>query len=410
MKVGLTRGSMVRRSHLPAQRSPKAVSQGVRTYGIAAGTSRPGSPLQSSLWLRDICNCPQCIDQSSGQKLFQTCDLPLNVQAKVVEEDDVSIRVMWENDLAIVGRKHISVFDKSKLSHGLNLMGGSDSEATQHILPQSEIWDGNAISRHLLSINIDKYQKSEGALLKVLQHLKRYGLVRITGVPCTEDAVESVGGRIGHLRDTFYGRTWDVRSVPKAKNVAYTSQFLGFHMDLMYMNDPPGLQLLHCLKNTCRGGELMFADAFYAAHRVKEASGDDYSTLTTFPQTFQYRNAGQYYKHTWPTIVEDEEGEIEYVNWSPPFQGPFEGQTLSSSRLRQYVRAAKSFSSHVEAPHNIYEYRWQEGDCFIFNNRRVLHARRAFETATGERWLKGAYVDTDVFHSKLRVLSGDAHL
>lgn len=40
----------------------------------------------------------------------------------------------------------------------------------------------------------------------------------------------------------------------------------------------------------------------------------------------------------------------------------------------------------------------------IFDNRRVLHARRAFDASKGERWLKGAYVDDDVFFSKLRVL------
>lgn len=41
----------------------------------------------------------------------------------------------------------------------------------------------------------------------------------------------------------------------------------------------------------------------------------------------------------------------------------------------------------------------------IFNNRRVLHGRRQFEAGTGQRWLKGTYVDTDVFNSKWRVLN-----
>jgi hypothetical protein len=45
-----------------------------------------------------------------------------------------------------------------------------------------------------------------------------------------------------------------------------------------------------------------------------------------------------------------------------------------------------------------------EGDCVIFDNRRVLHARRAFDASKGERWLKGAYVDGDVFFSRVRVL------
>jgi alpha-ketoglutarate-dependent taurine dioxygenase len=52
----------------------------------------------------------------------------------------------------------------------------------------------------------------------------------------------------------------------------------------------------------------------------------------------------------------------------------------------------------------MFEYRMEEGDCVIFDNRRVLHARRAFEADKGERWLKGAYLDRDVYASKLSVL------
>ena len=65
----------------------------------------------------------------------------------------------------------------------------------------------------------------------------------------------------------------------------------------------------------------------------------------------------------------------------------------------------REFSDLVESEENLYEYRLQEGECVIFNNRRVLHGRRQFDTATGMRWLKGAYIDTDVFMSKYRVLS-----
>jgi hypothetical protein len=41
-------------------------------------------------------------------------------------------------------------------------------------------------------------------------------------VPSGEESVINIGTRIGPLRDSFYGRTWDVKSVPNAKNVAYT--------------------------------------------------------------------------------------------------------------------------------------------------------------------------------------------
>lgn len=68
----------------------------------------------------------------------------------------------------------------------------------------------------------------------------------------------------------------------------------------------------------------------------------------------------------------------------------------------------KAFSNRLNAEENIFELKLEEGDCVIFDNRRVVHARRAFDAQAGERWLKGAYVDDDVFFSRLRVLENSA--
>ena len=52
-------------------------------------------------------------------------------------------------------------------------------------------------------------------------------------VPTSTYGVDQIGAEIGPLRDSLYGRTWDVRSVVGAKNIAYTHQHLGLHMDLL---------------------------------------------------------------------------------------------------------------------------------------------------------------------------------
>lgn len=58
----------------------------------------------------------------------------------------------------------------------------------------------------------------------------------------------------------------------------------------------------------------------------------------------------------------------------------------------------------MEADHAIFEKKLEPGTAVIFDNRRIVHARRAFGKQGGERWLRGAYIDTDVFRSRLRVL------
>jgi len=62
------------------------------------------------------------------------------------------------------------------------------------------------------------------------------------------------------------------------------------------------------------------------------------------------------------------------------------------------------FSDLISNEDNQFELRLKEGEVVIFQNRRILHGRRNFDAASGDRWLKGAYVDGDVYRSKLRVL------
>jgi len=59
------------------------------------------------------------------------------------------------------------------------------------------------------------------------------GLIFLWDLPTEETAVEAVAERFGPIKNTFYGRTWDVKDKPMAENVAYTNVFLDLHMDLL---------------------------------------------------------------------------------------------------------------------------------------------------------------------------------
>jgi len=159
----------------------------------------------------------------------------------------------------------------------------------------------------------------------------------------------------------------------------------------------------------------------YAAEMLREKAPKYFVALATFPVTYHYANAGHYYRYTRPTIelyptrTKGEAGllsaPIKCINWSPPFQGPFTERVSHLSAkddagnvLREYLKAAKAFSWLLNSPENVWKYRLQEGDLVIFDNRRTLHAREAFDASAGERWLKGAYLDDDVYRSKLREL------
>ena len=56
---------------------------------------------------------------------------------------------------------------------------------------------------------------------------------------------------------------------------------------------------------------------------------------------------------------------------------------------------------------NQFELKLEPGQCVIFENRRVLHSRRPFDTGSGSRWLAGAYLDMDSVLSTFRRVARD---
>jgi alpha-ketoglutarate-dependent taurine dioxygenase len=237
---------------------------------------------------------------------------------------------------------------------------------------------------------------------RAVVNLQRFGLTFITGCPNASQTVEAIGQRFGPIYETFYGRIFDVKSVPDAKNIAYTSLFLGLHMDLMYFESPPGLQLLHCLKCTVKGGDSIFADSYRAVEILREQYPEHFETLCRVPVTFHYRNNGHLLHFRRPTISADTDLNQRYhVYYAPPFQGPLE---VEGDQVPKFYAAFKKFSEIINDPGLLLKRQLRPGDCAIFVNRRVLHGRLAFDRVSGERHLQGTYVGIDGFKDLYRTL------
>jgi gamma-butyrobetaine dioxygenase len=50
----------------------------------------------------------------------------------------------------------------------------------------------------------------------------------------------------------------------------------------------------------------------------------------------------------------------------------------------------------------------QNGDMVCFDNRRVLHGRMGYDPTTGERHLRGCYVEREELLSRARILARHA--
>lgn len=146
---------------------------------------------------------------------------------------------------------------------------------------------------------------------------------------------------------------------------------------------------------------------------------EHYAALRDQDVAFVYDNDGYWYYRRHRTVVEaprfkaNDPIQFHAVNYSPPFQAPLP-PTLTPQQHDTLFAALAAFERLLARPEALYEFTMQEGDMVLFDNRRVLHARRAFQNtssatagAEGEatRWLKGCYMDGDVVWNKMRVMN-----
>ena len=250
----------------------------------------------------------RCIDPSTTQKLFNTIDIPTSICAKDIKINaDGSFSLAWDGD--------IPTFEGHRSHYPSGFLFKKNLAAVEKSIRKSYpriLWeraDLNAV-QHEIRVKYAELMADEKTLHHVTQNLFQYGIAFVSNVPSTPDAVASIGNRIGPLKSTIYGISWDVRSLSSAKNIADTSSDLGFHMDLLYYKEPPRLQILHCLRQSQRGGQSHFSDSFKAVGTLvrRHLDPDDPTfqpstnrsinesiaivALTNFKHPFHYRNNG----------------------------------------------------------------------------------------------------------------------
>ena len=385
-------------------------------------------------WLRDSCTCPSCIHPSTQQKLHRSSDVPTSISPEIVETTPGGVHISWSD-----ADRHRSFFPLSFLNTHANT-------AALHSFHQDvpvALWPTAsallAVSKKDLDVPYSDLGTPRG-LLRAITQLQRTGLLFVRGVPHadTSDAGCELRRLIAHfaeLRETFYGATWDVRDVVDSRNIAYTSLYLGLHMDLQYLSSPapqacplipfyryfespPRFQVLHCLRNRVHGGTSLFVDSFAAASALRASHPADFARLVATPVPFQYINDSRHLHYAHPTISlgatssasSSGEPHIVAVNYSPPFQAPLPRDTPAA-----VYDALGRFAALTEAHTAVYAHQLNEGDAVVFDNRRVLHGRTAFESRSEDvvgkepnRWLKGGYFEGDMLANHGRVLRARA--
>ncbi|KAL2201696.1 Clavaminate synthase-like protein [Sarocladium strictum] len=388
----------------------------------------------SAVLLRDACACPSCVHPSTNQRLFSAADIPASISAEVVEINSLSgtVRISWKNDIPGFGKGHTTELPLDQV-RSLSSSGKTPSQLQRQL--SQRLWTTKTLS--LPDYDYETYMKDDKTLYDLVKQLRVHGLAFVTNIPGLESSLATIATRIGPIKDTFYGHTWDVRTVPQAINAAYTSSDLGFHTDLLYFRNPPHVQLLHCIQSASKGGANVFADAYRAAVDLFHADPEAFDTLSMVPVNYHYNHpSDNVYRTTKPVIdlralrLGDKTyvngateatliDTMDKINWGPSFLAPFSSHqdalelgnsqsALSSlnDKVDRWHEAAVKFNELLQRNEYLFERKMNAGDCVLFDNTRTLHSRRAFDGAdVGKpRWLRGTYVDKDSYDSKYRVL------
>ncbi len=219
------------------------------------------------------------------------------------------------------------------------------------------------------------YLADDAVRVSLLDAVARYGAGLLRGVPAAEGMVTAVAETFGYVRETNYGRIFDVRVVADPANLAFTSRAIAPHTDNPYRDPVPTLQLLHCLRDAAVGGETIVVDGFAAAAALRDTDPVSFAVLTSTPIPFAYVDKETSLTACQPLIALDPRGRIACVRLNNRSMQPVR---LPFDEAEAVYAAYRAWTAIVARPEFALGLRLAPGDCLVFDNTRILHARTAF--------------------------------
>ena len=236
------------------------------------------------------------------------------------------------------------------------------------------------------------YRDDDEVLRAALQQVAGRGVVFLRGAGLAPDMVERAVRRFGHIRETNYGRIFDVRIEPSPDNLAFTDRGLDLHTDNPYRDPAPTVQLLHAIVIDDGGGETLFVDGFAHAEALRREAPDAFDVLARQPVRFTFTaGSGERWSSAWPILDVDPKGALRAVRLNHRSLDLAEGDP---EEIERWYDAYLAFYRRLHAPDAALERRLRPGELVVFDNRRILHGRRAL-TSGSPRWLRGCYADRD---------------
>ena len=340
-----------------------------------------------AIWLRDNAQDDETRDQTNGQRLIALKEIPSETWVSDARVDADSLVITFKPENKVI-RYDFEWLMENNYDEVKNLKRGWISQ-------DHETWDADLA--FVPSCDFDKLIKRNILTLKWLANVRKYGFGKITNGPITEGALFKVIELFGYVRETNYGKHFEVRTEVNPSNLAFTGLALQAHTDNPYRDPVPTLQLLYCLESSAAGGENMLVDGFKAITRLREENEEYFDLLSNYSARFEYKNNKDVHlKSRRPIIELSSNGELLAIR--------FNNRSMSAvndvpfDKMENWYSAYRRLGEIIDDPNMEITFRLNPGEAFIVDNTRVLHARKGY-SGTGKRWLQGCYSDKDGLNS-----------
>jgi len=347
-----------------------------------------------AVWLRDNAWDESTRSKNNGQRLVSLADIPKDTVISQIVVDGDQLRITFQPE-----NKTITYDSHWLMSHAYDRENKTEPGWTQANI---ETW-GADIAAQKTDADFNELLNKPEVLRDWLSQVARYGFGRVHSGPVQDLALMEVINLFGHVRETNYGRHFEVRTEVNPVNLAYTGLGLQAHTDNPYRDPVPTLQLLYCLESSASGGENILVDGFAVAQRLRQENSQWFDVLSSHCARFEYTgDDGVVLQARKPMIELAPDGELIAVRFNNRSASAITDVPFNSMEL--YYQAYRRMAEIIEDPSMEITFRLDPGECFMVDNTRVLHARKGY-SGSGKRWLQGCYADKDALYSKLSVLN-----
>ncbi len=346
----------------------------------------------STRWLRLACECDICGDTASGKRWLTPADVPVDVRAASVEISSTGeMDVTWQDG-------HVSRFAAGFLA----AYAGSGGEPSVRRF-QPQLWSSDLAGR-LGRFAFDAVVEDDETLFRSLRALRDHGIAMLTGVPAEPEATLRVAGRYGPVRETSYGKVFDLISRPDARVAGETARAQIPHTDEPFRYSPPGFIFFHAIRTGAGGGGTsLMVDGFQVAEQMRGNTPELFDLLTRHGVTFHREHVGEVLFSAEAHVISlDASGAVTGIRFNDRCLAP---QIAIIDEIDRLIEALAELTRLIRDPANQFQHQLQPGEVLVFDNQRVLHGRTAFDPTLAVRHLRSCNLDRDGVHSAFRALA-----